>query len=151
MKRTVSVAATDVDVGSRRSVGQPGSPSAPHGGGSTDNPAGKAPFRVDLEDIQFRILDLPIPAADLSNPQAGAITGSRHAPTCPPAPRRTLGADYTVENGRYRFKRVYGGLNFNLPFPEEHRGRITQANDWGVVPFSIDRKDLRRRHSISET
>jgi len=52
-----------------------GSPSAPHGGGAADSaaskPADSAPFRVDLEDIQFRILDLPVPAANLSNLQAG--------------------------------------------------------------------------------
>ncbi len=28
-------------------------------------------------------------------------------------PGGLLGADYTVENGRYRFKKVYGGLNWN--------------------------------------
>jgi tricorn protease len=57
------------------SAQQPGSPSAPHGGGATDSAASKAadsaPFRVDLEDIQFRTLDLPVPAANLSNLQAG--------------------------------------------------------------------------------
>jgi tricorn protease len=35
----------------------------------------------------------------------------------PPAPNAVpgglLGADYAVENGRYRFKKVYGGLNWN--------------------------------------
>ena len=32
----------------------------------------------------------------------------------PPAiPGGLLGADYSVENGRYRFKKVYGGLNWN--------------------------------------
>jgi tricorn protease len=24
-----------------------------------------------------------------------------------------LGADYTIKNGRYQFKKVYGGLNWN--------------------------------------
>ena len=28
-------------------------------------------------------------------------------------PGGLLGADYTIENGRYRFKKVYGGLNWN--------------------------------------
>ena len=55
---------------------QPGLAAAPHGGGATDSTGSKAPdsapFRVDLEDIQFRILDLPIPAANLSNLQAGS-------------------------------------------------------------------------------
>jgi tricorn protease len=30
-----------------------------------------------------------------------------------PVPGGLLGADYAVENGRYRFKKVYGGLNWN--------------------------------------
>jgi len=30
-----------------------------------------------------------------------------------PVPGGLLGADYVVENGRYRFKKVYGGLNWN--------------------------------------
>ena len=30
-----------------------------------------------------------------------------------PVPGGLLGADYSVENGRYRFKKVYGGLNWN--------------------------------------
>jgi tricorn protease len=51
---------------------QPGSPAAPHGGGATADTAQKdAPFRMDLEDIQFRILDLPIPPGNLSRLQAG--------------------------------------------------------------------------------
>ncbi len=52
---------------------QPGSPTAPHGGGApadTARDAG-APFRIDFEDIQYRILDLPIPSGDLTDIQAG--------------------------------------------------------------------------------
>jgi tricorn protease len=39
-----------------------------------DNPAAKkdAPFRIDFEGLEFRILNLPIPAADLSNLQVGS-------------------------------------------------------------------------------
>src|SRR5689334_25347988 len=40
---------------------EPGSAAAPHGGGATkDVPAGaaEAPFRIDVDDIQFRILDM---------------------------------------------------------------------------------------------
>ncbi len=53
---------------------EPGSAAAPHGGGATkDVPAGAAetPFRIDVDDIQFRILDMPIPAGDLSNIESG--------------------------------------------------------------------------------
>jgi tricorn protease len=53
---------------------RPGSAAAPHGGGPTETakPAADAtPFRIDLDDIQYRILDAPIPGGDLSNLQAG--------------------------------------------------------------------------------
>jgi tricorn protease len=53
---------------------KPGSASAAHGGGATADAkaaADAAPFRIDLDDIQYRILDIPIPAADLSNLQPG--------------------------------------------------------------------------------
>jgi tricorn protease len=40
--------------------------------------------------------------------------GGGDAPAPPAAvPGGLLGADYSVENGRYRFKKVYGGLNWN--------------------------------------
>ena len=57
---------------SKDSKDQPGSATAPHGGGATADTAPKdAPFRMDLDDIQFRILDLPIPSGNLSHLQAG--------------------------------------------------------------------------------
>ena len=40
---------------------------------------------------------------------AAAAIGSRRRRTVPGG---LLGADYSVENGRYRFKKVYGGLNW---------------------------------------
>jgi tricorn protease len=51
-----------------------GSPAAAHGGGATteaSKAAAAAPFRIDLDDIQFRILDAPIPGGALRNLQAG--------------------------------------------------------------------------------
>jgi len=53
---------------------KPGSAAAPHGGGTPDaaKPAADAtPFRIDLDDIQYRILDAPIPGGELSNLQPG--------------------------------------------------------------------------------
>jgi tricorn protease len=58
---------------------KPGSPTAPHGGGTAaaEQKAGDAapkpdvPVRIDFEDIHYRILDMPIPAGDLFNLQAG--------------------------------------------------------------------------------
>ena len=42
------------------------------------------------------------------------LTSPGDVPAAPKAvPGGLLGADYTVENGRYRFKKVYGGLNWN--------------------------------------
>jgi tricorn protease len=57
---------------SKESQDKPGSPAAAHGGGATaDTPHTETPFRMDLDDIQFRILDMPIPAGNLSHLQAG--------------------------------------------------------------------------------
>ena len=39
---------------------------------------------------------------------AAAIGSTRRGPF-----RGLLGADYAIENGRYRFAKVFGGLNFN--------------------------------------
>ena len=53
---------------------KPGSAAAPHGGGTPDaaKPAADAtPFRIDLDDIQYRILDAPVPGGELSNLQPG--------------------------------------------------------------------------------
>jgi tricorn protease len=54
---------------------KPGSPAAPPGGGAADGAAKAAgdhtPFRIDFDDIQFRILDVPVTAGELSNLQAG--------------------------------------------------------------------------------
>ncbi|HVD93378.1 MAG TPA: PDZ domain-containing protein [Vicinamibacterales bacterium] len=54
---------------------KPGSQTAAHGGGPAETPAkapvDTTPFRIDLDDIQFRILDVPVPAGELSNLQAG--------------------------------------------------------------------------------
>ncbi len=51
---------------------KPGSAAAPHGGGSeTPKPADATPFRIDLDDIAYRILDMPVPAGDISKLQVG--------------------------------------------------------------------------------
>ena len=48
-------------------------PAAPSGGGRGDTakPPPAEPVRVDLDGIQFRILDMPIPAGQLSNLETG--------------------------------------------------------------------------------
>jgi tricorn protease len=59
---------------------KPGSPTAPHGGGTPAAAAQKpeagsrpaeADFRIDFDDIQYRILDVPVPAGDIFNLQTG--------------------------------------------------------------------------------
>jgi tricorn protease len=57
-------------------------------------------------------------------------------------PGGLLGADYTIENGRYRFKKVYGGLNWNpeLRSPLTEPGVDVKAGDYLLA---VQGKDLR--------
>ncbi len=57
-------------------------------------------------------------------------------------PGGLLGADYAVENGRYRFKKVYGGLNWNpeLRSPLTEPGVDVKA---GEYLLAVNGKDLR--------
>jgi tricorn protease len=59
-----------------------------------------------------------------------------------PIPGGLLGADYKVENGRYRFAKVYGGLNWNpeLRSPLTEPGVDVKA---GEYLLAVDGKDLR--------
>ncbi len=57
-------------------------------------------------------------------------------------PGGLLGADYAVENGRYRFKKVYGGLNWN----PELRSPLTEPGvdvKTGEYLLAVNGKDLR--------
>ncbi len=57
-------------------------------------------------------------------------------------PGGLLGADYSVENGRYRFKKVYGGLNWNpqLRAPLTEPGVNVRA---GEYLLAVGGRDLR--------
>jgi tricorn protease len=57
-------------------------------------------------------------------------------------PGGLLGADYAVENGRYRFKKVYGGLNWNpqLRSPLTEPGVSVRAGDYLLA---VNGRDLR--------
>jgi len=57
-------------------------------------------------------------------------------------PGGLLGADYAVENGRYRFKKVFGGLNWNpdLRSPLTEPGVDVKTGDYLVA---VNGKDLR--------
>ena len=64
-----------------------------------------------------------------------ATTGTRRATPSPrstPVPGGLLGADYEVANGRYRFKKVYGGLNWNpeLRAPLSEPGVEVKAGEY---------------------
>ena len=57
-------------------------------------------------------------------------------------PGGLLGADYAIENGRYRFKKVYGGLNWN----PELRSPLTEPGvdvKVGEYLLAVNGKDLR--------
>ncbi len=64
----------------------------------------------------------------------------------PAKPKRVpgglLGADYVIENGRYRFAKVYGGLNWNpdLESPLKQPGIDVQA---GEYLLAVNGKELR--------
>lgn len=53
-------------------------------------------------------------------------------PSAPPVKVGLLGADYTIENGRYRFAKIYGGLNWNpeLQAPLTQPGLNVHAGDY---------------------
>ncbi len=58
-----------------------------------------------------------------------------------------LGADYKIENGRYRFAKVYGGLNWN----PELRAPLTEPGvdvKDGEYLLAVDGKDLRPPESL---
>jgi tricorn protease len=62
-------------------------------------------------------------------------------------PGGLLGADYAIENGRYRFKKVYGGLNWNpeLRSPLTEPGVDVKAGDYLLA---VNGKDLRASDNI---
>ncbi len=62
-------------------------------------------------------------------------------------PGGLLGADFAVENGRYRFKKVYGGLNWNpqLRAPLTEPGVNVKA---GEYLLAVDGTDLRPPTSV---
>jgi tricorn protease len=62
-------------------------------------------------------------------------------------PGGLLGADYSIENGRYRFKKVYGGLNWNpeLRSPLTEPGVDVKA---GEYLLAVDGRDLKPPASV---
>jgi len=67
-------------------------------------------------------------------------------------PGGLLGADYSVENGRYRFKKVYGGLNWNpqLRAPLTEPGVSVRAGDYLLAVRGQDVKPPANVYSFFE-
>jgi tricorn protease len=65
----------------------------------------------------------------------------------PAIPGGLLGADYRVENGRYRFERVFGGLNWNpqLRAPLTEPGVDVRA---GEYLLAVDGRELRHPENL---
>jgi tricorn protease len=63
-----------------------------------------------------------------------------------------LGADYSVENGRYRFKKVYGGLNWNpeLRSPLTEPGVNVKAGEYLIAVRGQDLKPPANIYSLFE-
>jgi tricorn protease len=67
-------------------------------------------------------------------------------------PGGLLGADYSVENGRYRFKKVYGGLNWNpdLRSPLTEPGVNVKAGDYLIAVRGQDLRPPANVYSLFE-
>ena len=67
-------------------------------------------------------------------------------------PGGLLGADYSVENGRYRFKKVYGGLNWNpqLRSPLTEPGVNVKAGEYLLAVRGQDLRPPANLYSLFE-
>jgi tricorn protease len=67
-------------------------------------------------------------------------------------PGGLLGADYSIENGRYRFKKVYGGLNWNpqLRSPLTEPGVNVKAGEYLLSVRGQDLKPPQNVYSLFE-
>lgn len=67
-------------------------------------------------------------------------------------PGGLLGADYSVENGRYRFKKVYGGLNWNpeLRSPLTEPGVDVKAGEYLIAVRGQDLRPPANLYSMFE-
>jgi tricorn protease len=69
-----------------------------------------------------------------------------------PVPGGLLGADYEIDNGRYRFKKVYGGLNWSpeLRSPLTAPGVDVKAGEYLLAVRGIDLKPPTELYSLFE-
>lgn len=75
------------------------------------------------------------------------FVGGGDIPEVPPVKVGLLGADYSIENGRYRFQRVYNGENWNprLRAPLTQPGVNVVA---GEYLLAVNGRDLRASHNL---
>jgi tricorn protease len=69
-----------------------------------------------------------------------------------PVPGGLLGADYEIANGRYRFKKVYGGLNYSpeLRSPLTAPGVDVKAGEYLLAARGVDLKPPTSLYSLFE-
>jgi tricorn protease len=86
-----------------------------------------------------------------------AVGHSRYTPGERPFERKTvngglLGADYEIANGRYRFKKIYGGLNWtaDLRSPLTAPGVNVKEGDYLLAVQGVDLKPPTELYSLFE-
>ncbi|PYQ34943.1 MAG: peptidase S41 [Acidobacteria bacterium] len=110
----------------------------------SDWKAMKAKYAVFLPDLSVR-QDLNRVMQWMSSELAVGhhrLTGGDTLANVDAVPGGLLGADYKVENGRYRFAKVYGGLNWN----PEMRAPLTEPGvdvKAGEYLLAVEGKDLK--------
>lgn len=77
------------------------------------------------------------------------FSGGGEVPSSRPIPGGLLGADYSLENGRYRFARVYGGENWNptLRAPLTQPGGMVKAGEYLIA---VNGRNLTDKENVFE-
>jgi len=96
------------------------------------------------EDYNYLMLDM------LNEVTIGhTFSGGGDVPSARRIPGGLLGADYKIENGRYRFSRIYNGENWNpgLRAPLTQPGAMVKA---GEYLLAVNGKDLTDKQNVYE-
>ena len=94
------------------------------------------PHLATREDLN-RVLEWMLSELAVGHSNSGGGENIRDAE---PVPGGLLGADYSVENGRYRFAKIYGGLNWNpeLRSPLTEPGVEVQEGEYLLAVNGVD-------------
>jgi tricorn protease len=102
-----------------------------------DWPAMRAKYAAFLPDVAVRsdlnrVIQWMCSELSVGHHRGG---GGDRLETAKTVPGGLLGADYSIENGRYRFKKVYGGLNWNptLRAPLTEPGVNVRAGEYLIA------------------